>query len=183
MNIVQNNKEKLSKAIDFLKHDISSLRTGRANPAIVEDVMVEAYGVKQPIRNVASIVVQDAKTLAIEPWDKSIMSAVETAIRQSPVGINPVNDGRMIRLPLPELTQDRRRDLIKVLGQKLENAKISIRKIREEIKDEIELSEKENIITEDEKFKQIDELEKAVKEFNEKVKEVGEEKEKEINTI
>ena len=111
------------------------------------------------------------------------MSALENAIRMSPVGINPVNDGKMIRLPLPELTQDRRRDLIKVLSQKLENAKISIRKIREEVKDEIDLSEKENLITEDEKFKQLDELEKVVKEFNEKVKEVGEEKEKEINTI
>lgn len=183
MNIVQNNREKLAKVIEYFKHDISSLRTGRANPAIVEDVMVEAYGTKQPIKNIASIMVQDAKTLAIEPWDKSIMSALESAIRMSPIGINPVNDGKMIRLPLPDLTQDRRRDLIKVLSQKLENAKISIRKIREEIKDEIEAAEKDNMVTEDEKFKQLDELEKVVKEFNEKVKEIGEEKEVEINTI
>jgi ribosome recycling factor len=183
MNIVQKNKETFGKAIDYLKHDITSLRTGRANPALVEDVMVEAYGTKQALRNVASVMVQDAKTLAVEPWDKSIMGAVESALRIAPIGINPVNDGKVIRLPLPELNQERRQDLLKVLNQKLETARIAIRKIREEVKDEIELAEKENSLSEDEKFSQLDELDKIVKEFNDKVKLVGEEKEKEITTI
>ncbi len=183
MSIVQDNKEKFSKVIEFLKHDISGLRTGRATPALVEDVAIEAYGVKQPLKAVASISVQDAKTLAISPWDRTIISAVESGLRNSNLGINPVNDGKLIRLPLPELNQERRQELIKVLHQKLESSRVSVRKIREEVKTEIEEMEKEKLISEDEKFKQLDELEKIVKDFNEKIKEVGEEKEKEINTI
>jgi len=183
MNYVQQNKEMFSKAIDFFKHDISSLRTGRANTAIVEDVSVEAYGVKQQLKAVASIMVQDAKTLVVEPWDKSIMGAVESALRAAPIGINPVNDGRVIRLPLPDLTQERRQDLIKVLGQKMETARVSIRKVREEVKEFIELAEDGGEMGEDDKFKQLEELEKVVKEFNDKIKQIGEEKENEINTI
>lgn len=183
MSIVQDNKERFSKVIEFLKHDISGLRTGRATPALVEDITIEAYGVKQPLKAVASISVQDAKTLAISPWDRSIISAVESGLRNSNLGINPVNDGKLIRLPLPELNQERRQELIKVLHQKLESARVSVRKIREEVKTEIEEMEKEKLISEDDKFKQLDELEKVVKDFNEKIKEVGEEKETEINTI
>lgn len=183
MSIVQDNKERFSKVIEFLKHDISGLRTGRATPALVEDIVVEAYGVKQPLKAVASISVQDAKTLAISPWDRTIISAVESGLRNSNLGINPVNDGKLIRLPLPELNQERRQELIKVLHQKLESSRVSVRKIREEVRTEIEEMEKEKLISEDDKFKQLDELEKIVKDFNEKIKEVGEEKEKEINTI
>lgn len=183
MNYAQMNKEEFVKAIEFLKSDVASLRTGRATPALVEDVSVEAYGVRQPLKHVASISVADAKTLNIVPWDKGLMKAVEDGIRASQLGINPVNDGKVIRLPLPDLTTERRQELIKVLHQKLENAKISIRKIREEIKTVVERAEEDKEVGEDEKFKQLDELEKIVKEFNEKIKQVGEEKEKEINTI
>lgn len=183
MNIVDLHTEEFQKAIEFLKHDISSLRTGRATPAIVEDVHVEAYGVRQPLKAVASISVLDAKTLAIEPWDKSIMQAVEAGIRKSDLGINPVNDGKVIRLPLPDLSAERRQELVKVLAQKLEQAKIALRKIREDIRAEIDAAEKGKIISEDEKFKQQDALEKLMKEFNEKVKVIGEEKEKEIRTV
>ncbi len=183
MNYIQQNKEMFAKVIDFLKHDISGLRTGRATPALVEDIVVEAYGVKQPLKSVASISVQDAKTLAISPWDRTIISAVESGLRNSNLGINPVNDGKLIRLPLPDLTQDRRKELIKVLGQKIEAARVSIRKVREEVKGLIELAEESGEFGEDEKFKQLDDLENMVKDFNDKVKEVGEEKETEINTI
>lgn len=183
MNIVHNHKEQFNKAIDHLKSEISSLRTGRATPALVEDITVEAYGSKQPLKTLASISVSDAKTLTVEPWDKSLMQTVETAINNSHLGINPVNDGKLIRLPLPELTQERRQELIKVLHQKLEQARITIRKIREEIRDQIDKAFKDKEIGEDEKFKFQDELEKMVKEYNEKIKQVGDEKEKEISTI
>ncbi len=125
----------------------------------------------------------DAKTLNIEPWDKSLMQAVEVGIRNSSLGISPVNDGKLIRLPLPTLTSERRAELIKVLHQKLEGAKIALRKVREEIRDQIEGAEKNKQISEDEKFKYQDDLEKMVKDYNEKVKSVGEEKEVEITTI
>jgi ribosome recycling factor len=176
-------KQEFDKSIEYFKQDISSLRTGRATPAIVEDIPIEAYGIRQPLKSVASISVADAKTLNIDPWDKSLMQAVETGLRNSPLGINPVNDGKLIRLPLPELTTERRADLIKVLHQKSEAARIAIRKIREDVRNEIETAAEAKEMGEDEKFKMFEEIEKLVKEYNEKIKLMGEEKEKEINTI
>ncbi len=183
MNIVQLYKEQFDKTIDFLKTDISGLRTGRATPALVDGVIVEAYGTKQPLKSVASVSVADAKTLVIEPWDKGLMQAVEAGLRMSPLGINPINDGKLIRLPLPELNQERRQELLKVLNQKMEQARISLRKVREEVRNAIESAEKNKQITEDEKFQYQDDLEQMVKEFNEQVKMIGEEKDKEITTI
>ena len=176
-------REHFEKTIEHLKSEISTLRTGRATPALVEDVTVEAYGVKQPLKAVASISVADAKTLTIDPWDKGLIQAVELAIGNSQLGINPVNDGKLIRLPLPELTQDRRQELIKVLHTKLEQARIAVRKIREDVRKEIDKAEKDKEIGEDEKYTLQDELEKLVKEYNDRMKEMGENKEKEIVTV
>ncbi|PIT88209.1 MAG: ribosome recycling factor [Candidatus Magasanikbacteria bacterium CG10_big_fil_rev_8_21_14_0_10_36_32] len=176
-------KVEFNKTIDFLKTEVSGLRTGRASAAIVETVLVEAYGTRQSLKAAASITVADSKTLNIEPWDKSLLGAIEKGIRDSGLGLNPVNDGRMIRLFLPELTVERRQELIKVLHQKLENARISIRKIREEVRDLILAAEESNEISEDERFRLQEELDKVVKDFNEKIKDMGERKEEEINTI
>lgn len=176
-------KPEFEKAIEHFKQDISSLRTGRATPAIVEDIVIEAYGTRQPLKAVASISVADAKTLNIDPWDKGLMQAVEAGLRNSPLGINPVNDGKLIRLPLPELTSERRADLIKVLHQKSEAARIAIRKIREDARTQIEMAEAAKEMGEDEKFKLFDEIEKLVKEYNDRIKMMGEDKEKEITTI
>ncbi|HAT03782.1 MAG TPA: ribosome recycling factor [Candidatus Magasanikbacteria bacterium] len=183
MDLIEQNKEHFDKAIEYLKHEISSLRTGRATPALVEDIVVEAYGSRQPLKAVASISVADAKTINVDPWDKSVTQAVETAIRNSQLGISPVNDGKLIRLPLPELTHERRQELVKVLHQKLEAARVSIRKLREDVRKEIDNKEKAKEIGEDDKYGLQDELEKMVKEYNEKIKLVGEEKEKEITTV
>ena len=183
MSFVDTHKEQFEKTITHLRHDISSLRTGRATPALVEDIIVDAYGVKQPLKSIASISVADAKTLTVDPWDKSLIQAVDTAISQSGIGINPVNDGKLIRLPLPDLTAERRADLIKVLHKKLEDSRIAIRKIREDIRRSIDSAEKTKEISEDEKFVFYDEVETLVKEYNQKVKHIGEEKEKEIQTI
>lgn len=170
-------------ALEHLKHDISTLRTGRATPALVEDIIVSAYGTKQPLKAVASISVLDAKTIAVDPWDKSIVRDIESAINNSPIGINPVNDGKLIRLPLPELTSERRQELIKVLHQKLEAARIAVRKIREDVRKEIDKAEDAGNITEDEKFKFQDQLETLVKEFNELIKDIGTEKEADIQKV
>ena len=183
MDIITQYKELFDKSMEHLRSEISGLRTGRATPALVEDIVVEAYGVKQPLKTVASISVADAKTLTVDPWDKGLIQAVEIAINNSQVGINPVNDGKLIRLPLPELTKERREELIKVLHQKLEQARISIRKIREYVRNKIEKSEKDKEIGEDEKYKMQDELDTLVKEYNEMIKDVGDKKEKEVTTI
>lgn len=183
MNIVEQHKGQFSKAIEHLKSEIASLRTGRATPAIVEDIAVEAYGTKQALKGLASISVLDAKTLQIEPWDKSVLADIETAIRNSQLGINPVNDGKVIRLPLPDLTQERRQELIKVLHTKLEQARIAIRQIREDVKKSIDQAEKAKEIAEDQRFSLGDELDKMVKEYNDEIKKIGEEKEKEVTTV
>jgi len=176
-------KGDFEKIVEFFKHDISGLRTGRASTAMVEDVSVEAYGTRQALKAVASIVVADAKTLNIEPWDKSIMAAVEKGIRDSGLGINPVNDGKLIRLALPELTTERRAELTKVLHQKTEQARVSVRKVREEVREFITEEEKAKSISEDDKFRLQEELEKVVKEYTDKIAQVAEAKEKEINTV
>jgi len=176
-------KEQFDKAIDHLKNEIASLRTGRATPALVEDVNVEAYGTKQKIVSLASITVADAKTINIQPWDKSVLADIEAALRNSSLGINPVNDGEMIRVILPDLTTERRAELIKVLHTKLEQARITVRKVREDVRTEIDRALKDKEISEDEKFKYQDDLEKIVKEYNDSIKSIGEEKEKEINKV
>lgn len=183
MTIIEQHKELFQKAIEHLRHDISTLRTGRATPALVEDVLVTAYGTKQPLKSVASISVLDAKTIAIEPWDKSVVKDIESAINNSQLGINPVNDGKVIRLPLPELTSERRQELIKVLHQKLEGARIAIRKIREDVRKALDKAEDDGGITEDEKFKLQDGLEEMVKEYNEQIKALGAEKETDIQKV
>lgn len=183
MDLVILYRENFEKVIDHLKHEVSGLRTGRATPALVEDIAIEAYGMRQPLKSVATITVADAKTLNIDPWDKSLMQAVESGLRNSGLGISPVNDGKLIRLPLPDLTQERRQELIKVLHQKLEQARISVRKVREDARGEIDTKEKNKEISEDEKYKFQEELEKLVKDFNDKIKVVGEEKEHEITTV
>jgi len=177
------NQEKFDKTIEHLKSEISSLRTGRATPAIVEDLTVEAYGSKQALKGLASISVADAKTINVQPWDKGVLQNIETAIRNSDLGLNPVNDGVMIRLILPDLTTDRRSELIKVLHNKLEQARIVIRKIREEVREEIAKAEKDKTISEDEKYTYQEGVDKVVKEYNDTIKIIGDEKEKEIYTV
>lgn len=176
-------KDEFDKVIEFLKKDIVGLRTGRANVAMVEDISIEAYGTYQALKALASISVADAKTLNIEPWDKTVLGHIEKGIRDSGIGVSPVNDGRLIRVILPDLTTDRRRELTKVLHEKLENARVSLRKVRQEVREMVEMEEDNKSISEDEKFKLFEDLEKTVKDFNDQIKEVGEKKEAEINTI
>lgn len=183
MSIVNDFKPEFQKAIDFYKTDIGSLRTGRANSAIVENIMVEAYGGQMPIKGLANIGIPEARTIVVEPWDKSIIKDVEKAIRLAGTGLNPSNEGSLLRLTLPPMTEENRRDLIKVLGQKTENARVQVRKVREEIKEMVIEMEKAKEISEDERFNLQDELEKITGEFNDKIMLMKEEKEKEIMTI
>ncbi len=176
-------KSDFESAVSFFKEDISGLRTGRASAAIVEDIMVEAYGTHQTLKSLASINIPDAKTVNIEPWDKGVLSAIEKAVRDSGLGINPVNTGSQVRIFLPELTSERRNELIKILHQKEETARIALRKVREDVKEMVKSAEDSNEVTEDEKYRLEEDLDKMVKEYNDKVKEITEKKEAEINTI
>lgn len=180
---IQDHKPEFQKVIEHLKKELSQFRTGRATPALIEDIKVEAYGSVMDMKSVGSIQVTDPKTLAVEPWDKNLLKDIEKAILTANIGINPVNDGKVIRLPMPKLTEETRKDLIKVMGKKLEEARVGVRRVRDEVKEKILSEEKEKKIAEDERYRAQDALDKLAAEFNEIVKKMGEEKEKEIMTV
>lgn len=181
--IVDGKKNDLEKAVEHLIVEIGQIRTGRANPALVENIMVDYYGTKTPLKQVASINVPESKLLVIQPWDKDSLVNIESAIRDSDLGFNPNNDGQVIRINIPSLTEERRKELVKVLNQRTEEGKISVRNVREEAWKEIQEQEKEGKISEDDKFSGKDYLQKVIDEYNKKIEEIREKKEKEIITI
>jgi ribosome recycling factor len=176
-------RKDFQKAIDHLHDELKTLRTGRATPALVEGIQVDAYGTKTPIVGLASITTPDSRTVQIEPWDKGVVQGIEKAIQEARIGINPTVAGTVIRLSMPPLTEESRRELLKVMGDKLEHTRISIRNVRDRAKAEILEMEKEKLITEDDKYRQLEQLDKITGEWNDQVKQIGEDKEKEIMTI
>jgi ribosome recycling factor len=176
-------KPEFDKAIEHLKNEIAALRTGRATPALVEDILVEAYGVKTPLKGLASVSLSDPKTLLIEPWDKGVLKEIEKSIQLANIGINPVNEGARLRLSVPPLTEESRRELIKILQQKLEQSRISLRSIRDKIRSEIIEAEREKQLTEDDRYRSQEKLDELIEEYHFRIKEIGEQKEKEIMTI
>lgn len=173
----------LQSVVEFLKQDISSLRTGRANAGMIENVSVEAYDSRSPLSSLASITVPDARSLLVDPWDKSILKNVEKGILEANLGLNPAIQGQQIRISIPAPTEETRKGLVKMLGEKLEHARKSVRNVREEAKVAILKAEKDKELSEDEKYKLLEQLDKAAANINEKIKQIGEEKEKEIMTI
>jgi ribosome recycling factor len=180
---IQNKEGAWEKAIDFFKRGIKNLRTGRANPAILDGVVVEAYGVKTPLNGLSTINVVDGQTLVVSPWDKNVIKDIEKAIVEAQLGLGVINEGDRIRLTVPRMTEENRREMVKKLNGKMEEARIAIRQIREEVKEEIEEAEKNKEISEDDKFRFIKELDEKVNELNQKLKEIRDKKEEEIMTI
>lgn len=172
-----------TKIMERFKSDLDQLRTGRANASILDMVMVEAYGSRTPLKGLASVAVPDSRTLTVEPWDKSILKDVEKAIVDANIGLNPINDGRLIRLVMPSMTEESRKDLIKVVGQKAEHMRISLRQLRDSIRDKIVAEEKAKTLNEDQRFQMQEKLDKTVKDHNDKIKLMAEAKEKDIMTI
>lgn len=183
MHQLEKAKPAFELIIAHIKQEIGTLRTGRANPVIVEDIAIEAYGARQPLKNLATINTPDSRTILIAPWDKSVLSAIEKGILLANIGLNPSNDGNVIRLSIPPLTEETRKDLVKNLKQRLEAGRIQIRQQRDEIKTAITTAEKDGEIGEDEKFHDIEKLDELVKQYNEKIEKMGEEKESEIMKI
>ncbi len=172
-------KSESAKVLSHLHAEFAKLQTGRASAALVDGVPVEAYGQLQPLKTVAGITILDARSIAIQPWDKSILGAVEKALAKADLGTSPVNDGIVIRINLPPMTEERRLQLKKVVHQLAEEAKISLRQQRQDIHDSVKASEKD----EDIKFTLLEQLDKAVKEGNEKIEESMKKKEKEVMTV
>jgi ribosome recycling factor len=176
-------KPEFQITIEHLQKELGSLRTGRATPALVEDIKVSAYGSIMEIRGLASLNVPDSKTVVIDPWDKSLIQNIEKGIRDAGVGLSPVVDGNVLRIMVPQMTEENRKQIVKIMKEKLEESRIRTRGIREEIREEIMKKEKEKEFSEDEKFKLFDELEKLTKDYNEQVTQMGENKEEEIMTV
>ncbi|KKW40741.1 MAG: Ribosome-recycling factor [Candidatus Peribacteria bacterium GW2011_GWC2_54_8] len=165
--------------LEHLHAEYAKLQTGRANAAIVDHVLVDAYGQKQELRSVAGVSVQDARSLVIQPWDREILSQVEAALNELDLGTSPVNDGVVIRINLPPMTEDRRKEMTKVVQKLAEEARISIRQQRQAVHDKLKAEEND----EDQRYTLLEQLEKGVKEANEKIDESRKKKEGEIMTV
>lgn len=175
-----NFKIEINKIADYLSKEYSQLNIGRASPMILDGVSVESYGSYLPLKNVSSVSIEDSKTLRIVPWDKNQIKDIEKAIVAANLGLSVAVDTSGIRVIFPQLTTETRQTLVKVLKEKLEESRITVRKERERVWDEIQKLEKEGKITEDEKFKAKDDLQKVIDEINQKLESIFEKKEKEV---
>lgn len=182
-DIIQVSEEKMEKTLANLMDDYAVIKAGRANPALVSRIMVDYYGVPTPMQQVANISVPEARLIQVQPWDRSMLKAVEKAIQKSDLGINPNNDGTIIRLIFPELTEERRKELAKDIKKKGEEAKVAVRNIRRDANDKIKKAEKDGEYTEDDSKQTQDELQKSTDKFIKKIDEAVEAKTKEIMTV
>lgn len=178
--MMKNTENKMNKAIDSLEHDLASIRAGRANPAILDKITVEYYGVQTPLAQVGTISVPEARTMIVQPWDISVLKEIEKAILASDIGINPNNDGKVIRLNFPPLTEERRKELNKNVSKRGEEAKVAIRNIRRDSLEQFKKQKKANEITEDDLKDLEDQVQKLTDKFVKKIDGIIAAKEKEI---
>ncbi|PKM87850.1 ribosome recycling factor [Candidatus Falkowbacteria bacterium HGW-Falkowbacteria-2] len=169
--------------VDFFRRDIASLRTGRANPAVLDNIQVEAYGVMNALNAVANISVSDARSISIAPWDKTVSKAIEKAIIEADLGLGVMNEGDKVRLTVPALTEENRRETVKKLNEKMEKARINIRQKREDVKNMIEKAMTNKEISEDDRFRAMKELDDYVAKKNDELKELRDRKEKDVMEI
>ncbi len=181
--LIQEKRSDFENAIEHFSEEAAKIRTGRANPGLVENILVDYYGTKTPLKQIASINIPEARQILIQPWDKGGLVMIEAALRESDLGLNPSNDGQSIRITLPALTEDRRKDFVKTLNNRAEDARITIRTIREEIWKDIQDREKSGDISEDDKFQGKDDLQKVIDEHNAKIETLRQKKEQEILTV
>lgn len=175
--------ERMNKAIEALRKEFASIRTGRASLALLDGITVDYYGTQTPLQQLASLSIPDSRQIAIQPWEQRIISEIDRTILKSDLGLTPVNDGKIIRINIPELTEERRKQLVKLVKKKAEEAKIAVRNIRRDSNDELKKKEKKDHISEDEVKKSHDEIQKITDSFINKVDEIMEHKEKEIMEV
>ncbi len=178
--IYQDAKNRMQKSIEHLQHELARIRTGRATPALLDVVKVEYYGQKVPLNQVATITAPEPRLLVVQPWEKRMIAEIEKAIMQSDLGLNPTNDGNVVRIPIPELSEERRQDLLKLVKKFCEETRIAIRNIRRDANEHVKKLEKAHEISEDESHLKLDEIQKLTNEFIEEVDELFKMKEKEI---
>ncbi len=181
--IIHGAHDLMLKAISHLKDEFSRLQVGRASPALVEEVRVDAYGSLQPLKSVASVSVPDAKTIQIQPWDRALLTAIEKGIQMANIGLMPNNDGIVIRINIPPLTEERRKELVKVVGRYAEDGKIAVRNIRQDVNNTLNAMKKDSEISEDEYFGATKELQGFVDHANNEIDSIAKKKEQDIMTV
>jgi ribosome recycling factor len=178
--VLHGTEEKMKKTVEAVNREFSEVRTGRAHPGLVEGMHIDYYGTPTLVKQLAAISVPDAHLIVIQPWDPTVIVEIEKAIQKSNLGINPSNDGKVIRLSVPQLSKERRQELAKMVHKMTEDGRVSLRTIRRDAKEALEKLEKDKVITEDDKFRGIDELQKLVDKYIAKIDELLKNKEKEI---
>lgn len=182
-DVISTNEERIKKSIDALKREFGSLRAGRATPNLLDKIMVDYWGTPTPVNQVAKVSVPEPRMIVIQPWEKPMIHAIEKAIMKSELGLSPNSDGTAIRLSIPQLTQERRKELVKTVSKKAEEAKVAIRNIRRDANDAIKKLEKAKEITEDESKKGQEKFQKLVDKYIKNVDSLKESKEKEIMEV
>ena len=181
--MIEKYTEKMQKSVDSLERDYNSIRAGRANPHVLDKIKIDYYGTPTPLQQVGNITVPEPRVLCIQPWETSLLKKIEKEIQTSDIGIHPTNDGKVIRLVFPELTEEHRKDLVKDVKKKAEAAKVAIRNIRRDANDFLKKAQKDNEITEDELKELQTKVQKSTDKFVKKVDEAMEKKSQEILTV
>jgi ribosome recycling factor len=179
-DLLHETKDRMNKAIEALEAKLRTIRTGRASPALVEQVMVDYYGTPTPLKQLAVISAPEPQLLTIRPYDPGSLGEIERAILKSELGLTPSNDGKIIRLPIPRLTEERRQDMAKIVRQRIEEGKVALRNIRREALDDLREFEKEKLVSEDEFYRAKDDLQEITDDYAEKMDDISDRKQKEI---
>jgi len=182
-DVLKDLEKRMKTSLEHFRKDLGKLRTGRANLSIFEDIKVEYYGVLTPVNQMAKIGVPDPSLITVQPYDTSLLEAIDKAVKAADLGLNPINDGKVLKIPIPPLDEERRREIVKKVKKMLEDEKTALRNMRRESKEFIEELEKEKEITEDDKFKGLDELQKITDDYTKKIEDAAAVKEKEIMQI
>ncbi|MBC7075074.1 MAG: ribosome recycling factor [Syntrophomonadaceae bacterium] len=182
-DVLKDVEEKMKKTIDYFMKELATLRAGRANPAMVDRLMVNYYGEPTPLNQLANITVPEARLIVIQPWDKNSISDIEKAIMKSDLGVNPTNDGNVVRIAIPQLTEERRKELVKVVKKKAEEARVAVRNVRRDGNDMLKTYEKEKMITEDETKRGQEEIQKITDKYINEIDKIMKAKEKDIMEV
>lgn len=176
-------RQHMEKSVEFFANELKKLRTGRANPALVEDLQVDYYGTKMPLKHIANVTAPEASMIVVRPYDKTQIQAIERAILESDLGLNPSTDNELVRIVVPKLTEERRQELVRYIHQKGEEAKVALRNIRRGLKEEFEKQKDEGDMGEDDFHRALNEIDDTTHEFTEKVDELISEKEQQLTTV
>jgi len=176
-------RTQMEKAVEAMRREFSSVRTGKASPALLDTVRVEAYGSKMPLNQVGTVTAPEPRMLVVQPWDKSLLKAIETAIVNADLGLNPSNDGNIIRIPIPPLTEERRKDMVRVLHKLAEEGRVAVRHARQEANKEIKKKQADHELSEDDAHRQMEQVQKLTDEYIAKIDQLLKAKEQEVMEV